>query len=107
MGNSSALSLAYPMIRLNALQLLVGIATRISQFLGQQEDWLNRKKWPRQQYNSPPLQQQVDGWSCGLFVFMAMKAVVYNTGFETVRNDAKDAIKWVALQMILEIPYVF
>jgi len=38
---------------------------------------------------------------------MAMKAVVYDTGFEAVRNDAKEVIKRVALQMILEIPYVF
>ncbi len=107
MGNSSASSLTYPIIRLNALQLLVDIATHISQFLGQRENWLDRKKWPCRQYNSPSLQQQVDGWSCGLFVFMAMKAVVYDTGFETVCNDAKEVIKRVALQMILEIPYVF
>jgi hypothetical protein len=50
------------------------------------------------------MQQQLDGWSCGFFVFMAIRALTKQQGFDAVRNDGQAEIRHMALQSLLDIP---
>jgi hypothetical protein len=50
------------------------------------------------------MQQQLDGWSCGFFVFMAIQAFVKHQGFDSVGNDGLVEIRHMALQLLLGIP---
>jgi hypothetical protein len=61
-------------------------------------------KWSRKVLYPPTLQRQMDGWACGLFLLMAMRACVLKLGFEQVIDDAKDEMRGVVLEALLKIP---
>jgi hypothetical protein len=50
------------------------------------------------------MQQQLDGWSCGFFVFMAIQAFTKQQSFDAVGNDGLVEIRRMALQLLLDIP---
>jgi hypothetical protein len=61
-------------------------------------------KWTQKVLYPPPLQRQMDGWACGLFLMMAMRACAARTGFENVIDDAKEEMRAVVLDALLKIP---
>ena len=59
--------------------------------------------WVRKVLYPPPLQRQMDGWACGLFLLMAMRACAMKTGFEQVIDDAKEEMRTEVLEALLEL----
>jgi hypothetical protein len=54
-------------------------------------------------YHGPPINQtQKDGWSCGLFVMMAMKGLS-DIDFSHIRRDGLQAVKSSALKAIQDV----
>lgn len=49
---------------------------------------------------------QIDGWSCGLFVMMAMDVFAMNGSYDSVADDKKDAMKNKALEMLMTLQWV-
>jgi hypothetical protein len=83
--------------------LLLKITEAILVYLKQPEpDW--KKQWKLKAYTSPLMQRQRDGWSCGLFVFMAIKALIQREPFESVQDDRRSEIQEMVLQDLLKIP---
>ena len=64
----------------------------------------NNGSWSRDLQSPPMLQCQVDGWSCGLFLLMAVAALVRNDGWMSVVNDKKDDMCALAIQELITIP---
>jgi hypothetical protein len=46
----------------------------------------------------------MDGWACGLFLMMAMRACAARTGFENAIDNAKEEMRAVVLDALLKIP---
>ncbi|KAJ3502810.1 hypothetical protein NLJ89_g8719 [Agrocybe chaxingu] len=60
--------------------------------------------WRRVLEHPESLQQQMDSWSCGLFVLMRIRAFKEGRGPEVARFDQRDAMRKEALAILLEIP---
>ena len=66
-------------------------------------DWRG-KRWKRNLYSPPELQQQIDDWACVLFLMMGMKILTKRSGFDGVKEDAKDEMRLEALEALLNLP---
>ncbi|KAG1758081.1 hypothetical protein EDD22DRAFT_1000332 [Suillus occidentalis] len=60
--------------------------------------------WKRKVYSPLEYHGQIDGWSCGLFVMMAMDVFAKNGSYDSVTDDKKDAMKNKALEMLMTLP---
>jgi len=60
--------------------------------------------WAQKVLYPPPLQRQMDGWACGLFILMAMKACALKNGFEQVIDDAREEMREEVLKALLKLP---
>lgn len=77
-----------------ACQLLIKTANYIHTYLGRDEiQFKDDPIWKSQLYGPPPLQWQIDDWSCGLFDLMAMKACVAGEDFSNVADEKKDKMQ--------------
>jgi len=57
---------------------------------------------------APPAgQRQLDGWSCGLFVLMAMKTLTDRGSWDSVVDAKKDNMRALAIQELLTIASAF
>jgi hypothetical protein len=82
--------------------MLIKVVDHIREYLSASKiDW---KGWIRQVLYPPESQRQLDGWACGLFLMMAMRACIARTGFETVTDDAKEEMRKGALNTLLNLP---
>ena len=63
--------------------------------------------WTRQLEAPPVRERQLDGWSCGLFVLMAMKALAKRRGWDSVVDSKKDEMRTMAIQELLTIASAF
>ena len=65
----------------------------------------NEGGWNRTLVSPPALQCQMDGWSCGLFVIMAIIALTDgSTNWDSVADRNKDAVRIVVLDTVLTVP---
>ncbi|KAH7903097.1 hypothetical protein BJ138DRAFT_1120733 [Hygrophoropsis aurantiaca] len=62
--------------------------------------------WNKVLASPPPLQRQMDAWSCGLFTMMAMQAYALRHSFDLVGHDQKDAIRQKAFKMLINLPVI-
>jgi hypothetical protein len=62
--------------------------------------------WPQKVFYPSVLQRQLDGWACGYFLLMAMRARAMKIGFEQVIDDAKEEMRGVVLEALLKLPCV-
>ena len=46
----------------------------------------------------------MDGWACGLFMLMAMRACALKMGYEQVIDDAKEEMRRFVLHALLKLP---
>lgn len=83
------------------------IVDRMRELLQQPKIEWHTSDWTRNTYSPPPLDTQVDGWSCGLFVLMAL-GVVSNAEatFEKAGDGYKDGFRRKAVQALLSVPSV-
>jgi hypothetical protein len=87
--------------------LLLKIVDRIASFLGtSRPDW-SGGQWKRRLYSPPELQRQLDSWSCGLFVLMAISAIKQRVSFQAVTDDLKLEMRDKVLEILLAEPCVF
>lgn len=83
--------------------MLLGVVDYVRKFLKQDKiDWQD-KRWKRNLYSPPELQQQIDGWACGLFLMMGMKALTKRTRLDGVKEDAKDEMRLEALEALINL----
>ena len=75
--------------------------SRIREYVGAPQ--MDFDKWTQKVLYPPTLQRQMDGWACGLFLLMAMRACALKLGFEQVIDDAKDEMWGVVLEALLKI----
>ncbi|KAG2098733.1 uncharacterized protein F5147DRAFT_815686 [Suillus discolor] len=62
--------------------------------------------WKRKVYSPLEYHGQIDGWSCGLFVMMAIDVFVDNGSYDSVTDDKKDAMKNKALETLMTLPVI-
>ncbi|EIW80097.1 hypothetical protein CONPUDRAFT_155465 [Coniophora puteana RWD-64-598 SS2] len=55
----------------------------------------------------PPLEQQMDGWSCGLFAMMAMHILSRQQDLSLIGNSQLSVMKMTALDAILHCPVIW
>ena len=71
-------------------QLLLKVIATVLEYAKKDVPDFNKKPWKKQVYSPTALQRQMDLWSCGLFLLMAMWAYIMKEGFEKVCNDEKE-----------------
>ncbi|KAH7911457.1 hypothetical protein BJ138DRAFT_1126007 [Hygrophoropsis aurantiaca] len=89
-----------------AKPLLLGAMDTVVKQLARPKIVWDRGDWTYCVYSPPALQCQFDGWSCGIFVMMAMSAVEKGISFEHTGNNLKDDMRESALKMLLDIPVI-
>lgn len=62
--------------------------------------------WKSRVYGPPPLQRQIDDWSCGLYDLMAMRACAAGEDFMNVTDEKKDEMRLKVLEALLTLPFV-
>ena len=91
----------HPMIEVTrkSTQLALKIVDRIRILLKQPLiDW-SSGEWGKEIHSPPVLQTQVDGWSCGLFILMALRVISDGeTTFETAGDQHKDQMRREAVE---------
>lgn len=70
---------------------------------GHTEDWQNGG-WRFEVVSPPELERQLDAWSCGLFVMMAMQVFAAGLGGQAPGETEKEGMRAGALQALLERP---
>jgi len=83
-------------------QVALKVFERIRETLGAPK--IDFEKWRQKVFYPSALQRQMDGWACGLFLLMAMRARAKKTGFECVIDDAKEEMREVVLEALLKLP---
>lgn len=67
-------------------------------------DWKDRS-WTRNIYSPDYLEHQIDDWSCGLFVIMALLELSNGEIVSrNITNKRLDEIRLKAINLLLEIP---
>lgn len=84
--------------------MLLSAANTVLDFIG--KPTLERSKlfWKRVLYSPPYRQRQLDAWSCGLFVMMAVDAFGQNSGFHDTGDEHKHVMREKALRVLLTLP---
>ena len=87
------------------IQLALKIVDRIRVLLRQPLiDW-SSGEWGKEIHSPPAPQTQVDNWSCGLFVLMALRVISDGeTSFEKAGNEYKQQMRRDAVEALLSIP---
>lgn len=85
-------------------QLLINVINSIRAYMKAPPMTWDDGRWSRKVIWPPMLQCQLDGWSCGLFLLMAITALAKNAGWESVINDNKEKMREVTIQALLTIP---
>lgn len=61
-------------------------------------------QWTRVLERPPHLQDQMDSWSCGLYVLKRVRAFADNCPVDEVDFREKDKMRWEAVNIVLELP---
>lgn len=87
-------------------QTLLNIIDRIFVILGRPLlDWsVNDCPYSRNIYSPKNLETQMDDWSCGLFVLMALVAMRQGSRLEDVGKSQLDEMRRNAVRMLMNIP---
>jgi hypothetical protein len=92
---------------LPSLKTLQKIVDKIMQLFGAEKiDW--KKQWSRKVCSPVELDGQIDRWSCGLFVLMALRCFAIQIDYKKwCRNSLKERMSEKCLEALLAIPYVY
>lgn len=91
-------------LKLIRQQLLLKVIKKVLEYAKKDVPDFKKKPWEQRIYSPTALQRQMDSWSCGLFLLMAMWAYTTKEGFEQVCNDEKEKMRAKVLKTLLDIP---
>lgn len=84
--------------------MLLSAANTVLDFIGKPTLEWSKLFWKRVLYSPPYRQRQLDAWSCGLFVMMAVDAFGQNSGFHDTGDEHKHVMREKALRVLLTLP---
>ena len=89
-----------------AVKTLQRIVDKIMQLFGAEKfDW---KKWSREVCCPGDLDGQIDDWSCGLFLMMALQCFTLQIDYKKWCKDSlKEKMREKSLEALKAIPYVY
>lgn len=81
------------------------VVDKILELAGQPKTIWSTSDWTRESHCPPELDTQADGWSCGLFVLMAVRVVIKGgLSFEQAGDQYKNELRRDAVWALLRIP---
>jgi hypothetical protein len=68
---------------------------------------MDRGGWKKVVRSPPQQERQIDIWSCGLFVLMALRCFASGLNYEVgCANTVKETMRAACLRALMTIPYV-
>jgi len=84
--------------------LLLKVVDRVRATLRETPVEWDSGQWTRVLEHPPHLQDQMDSWSCGLYVLKRVQAIAENCRVDEVDFREKDKIQQEAVKIVLELP---